>query len=234
MKYVFEHDFTEQMKNIKDLYQKLANKFIKIAKPVYVDPVKQYHVYAKIKGKNYSPDIFPDNKDIHLQLGKYTGYIHKTTYPYYGALNCQNKHDLEKALLRVIEIITRNYWNGNDAVKGYYNAVSKLKISAAHYALIMPDISANQFIYSDNMDKIEGLIDLDAYIIGPKELELAVLELCIPNQGCANYFKSGYEQYNTLPLLENDRPVYRYLFYLCDPNNPEGIESFLNRNIYYP
>jgi hypothetical protein len=230
---LFGHDFINQLNNLNNLYNKLLNNHIRIAKPLFIEPIKKYHVYEKIEGRNYSPDIFPDNHNIHFQLGKYIGNTHKTVYNNYGTIDCQNKHDFESEFFYVSKKIIQRYWRENKDVKKYFDKIHGYKIFLNNNSLIMPDISANQFVYSNDLDKINGLVDLDSYVIRPKELELTIIELCIPNKECADFFRKGYEQYNKLPLLGNNRNVYRFIIYICDLNNSERIEEFMNKNIYY-
>ena len=233
MKIVFGHNFNDQITNLEKLYEKLTNEFIPIAKPVYIDSLLKYHVYEKIIGKDYSPDIFLDNNNIHLQLGKYIGYLHELEYSDYGTVYFQNKIPFEDNIYNFSMKIMKKYFTDRNDIKYYFGIVFHNNISFNNYALIMPDISANQVVFSNDMDKINGVVDLDAYIIGPKELELSIIELCIPNNECAKYFKMRYELFNKLPLLKNYRSIFRFVSYLCDLENIEGIEEFMNKNIYY-
>jgi len=230
---VFGYNFHDQINNLEILYKKLSNEFIPIAKPVFINPLLKDHVYEKINGKDYSPDTFPENTNIHLQLGKFIGNIHKLEYKNYGAIYAQNKDTFENAINNFAETTFKKHWTNRDDIKKYFNTVFQEKTAFDNFALIMPDISANQFVFSDDMTKINGVVDLDAYIIGPKELELTIIEMCIPNNECANYFKKGYELFGKLPLLEKHRKIFRFVSFLCDPEYNENIEKFMAKNVYY-
>jgi hypothetical protein len=177
--------------------------------------------------------MFPDNKDIHFQLGKYIGYMQKSEYEYYGTVYNHNKDSFKNDIYNFSENIIKKYWTNKNDIKNHFDGVLKDTAVFNKFSLIMPDISANQFIYSHDLEKINGVIDLDAYIIGPKELELTILELCIPNTECADYFKKGYELYNKLPILKNYRKIFRFISYLCDLEQIENIEKFMEKNIYF-
>jgi hypothetical protein len=45
--------------------------------------------------------------------------------------------------------------------------------------------------HGSTMDFQEGLVDMDAYVIGPINLELAVLEMCLSDHA---EFEKGYEE----------------------------------------
>jgi hypothetical protein len=233
MNHVFGHTFYNFINNLPVLHKYLANEIIPIAGPVFIDTSLKSHVYEKISGSCYSPDMFPDNKDIHFQLGKYIGYIQKQEYEYYGTIYNHNKDSFENAIYSFSENIIKKYWTNRKDIKYHFDGVFKDKAVFNRFSLIMPDISANQFIYSHDLEKINGVIDLDAYIIGPKELELTILELCIPNIECADYFKKGYELFNKLPILKNYRKIFRFISYLCDLEQIENIEKFMEKNIYF-
>ena len=233
MKYVFGHNFHDQIISLEILFEKLCNEFIPIAKPVSIDPLLQYHVYERINGKDYLPDMFPENSNIHLQLGKYIGYQHKFEYKKHGTIYSQKQNSFGNDIYGFSENIIRKYWTNRNDVKYYFNGIFRNKMLFDGFSLIMPDISANQFIFSFDMDKINGVIDLDAYIIGPRELELTIIELCIPNNECANCFKKGYENFTKLPLLREYRNIFRFVSYLCDLENTENMEEFMRKNIYY-
>jgi len=209
LKFIFGHNFYDQIANLEKIYEKLTNDFISIAKPVFIEPFLKYHVYEKINGKDNPPDIFPKNINIHLQLGKYIGFLHQFGYENYGTLYFQSENPFEDNIYKFCENIISRYWLNNKDIKYHFETIFQKKLQFNNFALIMPDISANQFVYSNNMDKINGVIDLDAYIIGPKELELTIIELCIPNIECANSFKNGYELFNKLPLLGDYRKIFR-------------------------
>lgn len=74
--------------------------------------------------------------------------------------------------------------------------------------LIMPDIAPYQFLQHNG--QLVALIDIDAYAIGPRELDFICLEYWL-DQRSANLFAQGYREILPLPQLERVRPVYRYL-----------------------
>ena len=230
---LFGHDITNHISGLNALRKKLSNDHIKIAEPVYADMEKNYHMYKEISGRKYEPDIFPDNKNILLQLGRFIGYLHKKEYRGFGAAGNHTGKNFKSVLSKTYEFLIAEYWNSNEEIKGFFKKITETELNPNSFSLIMPDISANQFVFSDDMEKINGLIDLDAYVIGPRELELAILELCMPSQNSAQYFKQGYEEFGRLPDIRSCRAAYRFLGYLCDPENNEKIRTLTEKNIYF-
>ena len=89
---------------------------------------------------------------------------------------------------------------------------------------MMADISANQFLFSEAFDRLEAVVDLDAYVIGPREWELAVLKACVPDW---ESFLQGYEEKLPFPRLGESERYYSFLMALCDPGSSSGMERFL-------
>jgi hypothetical protein len=232
---LFGYNFYSHIENLNEISKKLENKYIQIAKPVYINAKEKSHLYYEIEGIKYEPDIFPSNKDVFYQLGEYIGYIHKTTYEYYGTfIQKFNKDSFGSKLKKVIEELIFKSWHENEKLFRYLGNINFDEITCSEFSLIMPDISANQFIFSKDLNKIAALVDLDAYIIGPQELELTILEMCIPDKKCAEYFHSGYERHRKFPEIENVRHIYRLLTFVCgSPDDSPEIDQFLNENIFW-
>lgn len=80
-------------------------------------------------------------------------------------------------------------------------------------ALVMPDIAPWQFLRRGR--RITALIDVDAYVVGPRELELVFLEYFV-DERAAELIGCGYERVLELPPLGAARAVYRVLGYVLD------------------
>lgn len=78
-------------------------------------------------------------------------------------------------------------------------------------ALVMPDIFSGQFLQRER--RIVAMIDVDAYVVGPRELDFICLEFFIDGRAGA-LISQGYSEICPLPRLDQVRPVYRYFFRL--------------------
>lgn len=78
-------------------------------------------------------------------------------------------------------------------------------------ALVLADIAPWQFLLRDG--KAAALIDVDAYVVGPRELELVFLEYFVDDRA-ARLIATGYRELGVLPPLAAVRPIYRLLGYL--------------------
>lgn len=78
-------------------------------------------------------------------------------------------------------------------------------------ALVMPDIFPGQFLQQES--RIAAMIDVDAYVVGPRELDFICLEFFVDGRA-SGLISQGYREIGPLPRLDQVRPVYRYLFRL--------------------
>jgi hypothetical protein len=81
--------------------------------------------------------------------------------------------------------------------------------------LVLPDIFPPQFLAYDG--RVAAMIDLDAYVIGPRELDLVCLEYFV-DERAAEQVARGYREIASMPSLRHVRRAYRYLFWVLEMN----------------
>ena len=228
---IFGSDFESQRRNISNVLIFLRkNSHIDVAEIISTSDEYRYQIFKEVEGVKYEPDEFPDNLEIEYQLGLYIGYLHSIhfdEYGFYPLSNCK-KHDFKKDMIGCMEYIIDTYWNKDENIWNYFKHICEIKIAPTSYSLIMPDISANQFVYSHDLNKIRAVVDFDAYVIGPREWELSIVELCLKN---GNAFWNGYEKYNKMLDITDSRSFYRFFTYLCCPWERVDLHTFMNKNI---
>lgn len=235
---IFGSDFITQTDNITSLAKYLyTNPHIKVPKVFYTDIEDGvFQVFERIEGASYEPDEFPIEKEINYQLGQYIGWIHSQKLQGYGIfsdnLKLKSTSKFVEDVLCSMDSIINEYWSSNQEVIDYFrNIQSVIPKDLGSFSLIMPDISANQFVYSKDLKRINAVVDIDAYVIGPINFELTVLEMCLSDNSS---FKKGYEEYCELPCFKSFRSFYRFLIYLNDPQDSIELKDFLNTNILFP
>jgi hypothetical protein len=231
---IFNSDFISQTENVTLLAEYLLrNPYIKVPQVIYTNIQDSvFQIFEYIKGNAYEPDEFPNEEEISYQLGQYIGWMHSHTFQGYGIftdnLKLKSSSNFFKEMLASMENIIQEYWSANqEVINFFHNIESIMPAEPGIFSLIMPDISANQFVYSEYLKKINAVVDVDAYVVGPINLELTVLEMCLTDYAS---FQKGYEQYCTLPNYEAFRSFYRFYMYLNDPYDPIELEEFLNFN----
>ncbi len=87
-------------------------------------------------------------------------------------------------------------------------------------SLVLADMFAPQFLAQDG--RIVALVDVDAYVVGPRELDLVGLEYFLDAR-CASLVAGGYREVAELPLLRDVRRAYRYLLWALTMN-PRALD----------
>jgi len=227
---IFNSSFQTQRENIENTLAMLENPHIPTAQLVAKSNDCQYQLFKEVQGAVWQPDEFPDREGIHYQLGQFIGFLHSKEYGYYGLPNAQLRSGFQEKMMQVMDEIVEEYWADSQQVKAYLDRLRSHPRVPDSYSLVMPDISANQFIFSKDLTAIQVVVDLDAYVIGPREWELTVIEMCLAE---GEAFKLGYEQYRKFPDLNGHREYYRFLMYLCDPWEKQDFNSFMSRSIRF-
>lgn len=230
IKMVFASDFDIQRENIEDTLLRLINPHIKTAQLIFKSDTYRFQLFREAEGLSFKPDEFPNNYNIEYQLGQFIGFIHSKKYDYFGNQKIHFHAGFkEKMLSAMLETMNR-YWSDSKEVKDYYTKISCFNIAPDSFSIIMTDISANQFIFNENMTSINAVIDFDGYVFGPREWELSVLEMCLQD---GKAFKKGYEEYSVFPEISEYRDFYRFFMFLCEIWEKPALNSFMNRNLLF-
>ena len=91
---------------------------------------------------------------------------------------------------------------------------------------IMPDLRWDQF--HQHQGDLYALVDLDAFVLAPRELEFVLLEYILTAEQIP-YFIHTYSSYHALPDISQVRPAYRLLLFLMDVLGEEDIQSWMNK-----
>jgi aminoglycoside phosphotransferase (APT) family kinase protein len=162
--------------------------------------------------------------DIIEQLARHIGKLHQQDYNNWGKLRRMAFHaDLwpEKLLKTLVNLAHRQGigepWLGL--------AIAQIEqVQPQTFSLIMPDLRWDQFLHRQG--KITALVDLDAFVIGPRELELVLLEYLLDKQQ-AQLFSDIYQRYVELPDLANQRLSYRLLLILMHVLGETDLDKWM-------
>lgn len=194
-------------------------------------------VLTRLAGTDHEPDEFPDGEALHYQLGQYIGYLHAQSYTGYGNALMEPLHpkaDFLTTVRSTMRQIIKRFWDNQAELYRYLDDLVATVDADALFSsanLIMTDISGNQFVYDGQ--RISGVVDLDAYVIGPREWELSTLEMGITAPAA---FRRGYERYLALPTFAPFRAFYRLWMYLNEPGDgydAERLAQFMQQTIHF-
>lgn len=158
-------------------------------------------VFSFMEGDSWEPDEFPQSAAIARQLGRFIGFNHIRSGDFCGVPGQPNVEDFSERLRAyVLSRLTRR--EAPEAVRRFLEN----GLADTGYALIMTDISANQFLFGG--DSISACLDFDACVFGPREWELELLEACISDMDA---FREGYEEYLPYPDISKTGGLYDFV-----------------------
>jgi aminoglycoside phosphotransferase (APT) family kinase protein len=91
-------------------------------------------------------------------------------------------------------------------------------------ALVLVDIGAEQFLTDGR--RLTAVVDTEAYVIGPRELDFIGLEYSLDAQSAAP-FLAGYRSVLPPPNLSQVRHVYRYFYRLLGVKGQVDLDQWL-------
>lgn len=95
---------------------------------------------------------------------------------------------------------------------------------------VMLDLRWDQFLTQDK--KLSALVDLDAFVWAPLELDLVLLE-CLLNKSQAQVFLQSYQQRQPLPDLTPVRTAYRILLFLMHILGEKDCQKWLAKPAHF-
>ncbi|MCX4187270.1 phosphotransferase [Methylophaga sp. OBS4] len=164
------------------------------------------------------------------QLARHVGKLHQQDFNHWGKVRRAAFHaDLwpEKLLKTLVNLAHRQGigepWLGL--------AIAQIEqVQPQTFSLIMPDLRWDQFLHRQG--KITALVDLDAFVIGPREMELVLLEYLLDEQQ-AQLFSDIYQRYLDLPDLSNQRLSYRLLLFMMNVLGEIGIDKWMQAPVKF-
>lgn len=220
----------------------LAPKIVK-AEPISQNALeKPFVILEKMQGDSPSHDSklefqVMQDKQLAYQLGQHIGSLHKTKKNYFGCFETQ-KHALSEWPQKLHDTIkllgkSRKALQNKEVqqVLPYY-LIQALKVKApTSTSLIMLDCWPSQFLASQN--RLTACIDIEAYVVGPKALELTLIELWLST---LDPFKKGYFEVNPSwpEEIEENREVYRFFLFLLYGCPEKGLEACIYSNDKFP
>ncbi|MDB2705808.1 aminoglycoside phosphotransferase family protein [Pseudomonadota bacterium] len=102
------------------------------------------------------------------------------------------------------------------------------KLKNTLFSPIMMDLRWDQMLHQQG--RLSAVVDMDAFVMGPRELELVLLEYQL-NAEQAERFKLRYQKFCKLPDLNEQRFCYRLLLFLMNSLGESDIEKWMNMPI---
>lgn len=226
MNRLFKASFPDNLQHITAIYQQIAA-ISPLAIPDAIAAQANSFVLATwLEGEAVALENVSDKMVI--QLVQHLGQLHQQTQTRWGSFH-QLSLSAKQWPIRLHDTINTLAEEHTSPIPDdtLNLALQQAKaIQVDEFVPIMPDLRWDQFLQQN--DQLSALVDLDAFVYGPKELDLVLLEYLLSEQQ-AEIFKKHYQQYVEIPDLTVLRLPYRVLLFLMNVLGEQSLDSWLAR-----
>ncbi|MBW7477548.1 hypothetical protein K0T92_22775 [Paenibacillus oenotherae] len=182
---------------------------------------RQFIVVEKMNGTEFR---FLDMPPLMMEgFGMAIADIHSHGFSEYGAPAGTYRNPVEQFpqhLSNALSVLSSRYYNSNIEITSklqYYCSLAENLPLPGSASYVMLDMDARQFLAANH--RVTAIVDTEAYVLGPRELDLVAIECSLDKNGAAS-FKKGYAAVLPFPDLSPVRDVYRFLFCLLEIKGP--------------
>ncbi|MEX0614539.1 MAG: phosphotransferase [Methylophaga sp.] len=210
--------------------QQFLSRHSPLATPECLSANSGFVLCRQLAGKTLDAEAV--NPDIIRGLSRHIAVLHQQAADHWGALlKPKFSADLWSSRLRQ----TLSYLAANNEIDiapvVLGNALKQAAdIQSNSFVPVILDLRWDQFLTEDN--KLTALVDLDAFVLAPRELELVLLELLF-NAPQAALFAKEYQRFHVLPDLSNVRTAYRALLFLMNVLGETDCEAWLAKPMHF-
>ena len=237
MQQFFGVDLQYDIQNFEKLYGHISTlTSLKIPELIKAESISQqgsYILTSEVEGS------IPDNSNISdvmvEQLAQHLATLHQDQHNNWGLVNQPlfNRDDWQKRLSNTLEK-SAHKWGGdqtkyNPYLESALEACNHLNVN--EFVPLMLDLRWDQFLITkDNAELI--LLDLDAFVRAPRELEFVLLEYLLDKQQIECFIKI-YSKHHTIPDLKYARSAYRLLLFFMEVLGEQDIDKWMDVELYF-
>ena len=176
------------------------------------------------------------SRDELRKFGSNLAKIHSHRFNYWGNPAGTFKIGMEKVNTHIIHSmrkIVNEFYLDNRKIVNYLSQIERIlfDLAAPEYtSYVLADIDPTQFLVDNGI--ITGLVDTEAYVLAPRELDFIALEYVLDKRA-AESVSEGYETVMALPDLRSVRTVYRYLYRLVEIQGDDDIDDWLSQPLLF-
>lgn len=152
--------------------------------------------------------------DMVISLANHIGDLHQYEQKYWGRFS-QADFDAQQWPLRLqytlIALADKQSMIATELLDEVIEYTANCTVDK--FVPIMPDLRWDQFLQQNG--SLSALVDLDAFVYGPRELEFVLLEYLLDGQQ-AILFTEHYQRNHSLPDLTQVRKPYRLLLFMMN------------------
>mgnify|MGYP000976824171 FL=1 len=224
--HLFRLDFPNSLAHTQFISQFLQREGELATPEVIAEQAGHYVLVRYLEGVDLSADLI-DNITV-IQLAHHWGKLHQHLSTKWGSIDNPifSANDWSVRLEQTIQLLSdhADITIPNDILKLSYEQCRTL--SPEQFVPIMPDFRWDQLRQCD--DGTIAVLDLDAFVRAPRELEWVLLEYLLSPQH-AKLFVEIYTQYQPIPDLSACRLSYRVLLFLMNVLGECNLNQWLEQ-----
>ncbi|MEB8434135.1 phosphotransferase [Cocleimonas sp. KMM 6892] len=178
--------------------------------------------------------LVPDNSKISVgmveQLAQHLANLHQDRQNNWGSIHqpIYNSGHWKQRLRDTLEKSAHKWGGDKTTDNAYLNAALDAceQLNVNEFVPVMPDLRWDQFLITkNNLELI--LLDLDAFVLAPRELDFVLLEYLLDQQQF-ECFVEVYSRHHTIPELKYARSAYRLLLFYMEVLGEQDIDKWMN------
>lgn len=231
MNQLFDIDFPASLADI-DKTHRFLNEQGELQVPEFIASEASAFVLARyLDGDDVDFEYISD--DMVIQLARHLAKLHQSKHSQWGAFHHADfsSEQWSIRLQNTLCALTASHpcTLPEEILKQALQHAAKVDIDT--FVPIMLDLRWDQMLHQQG--QLSAIVDMDAFVIGPRELELVLLEYQLkPHQ--AEVFAKTYQTVTNWPDLTEHRFSYRLLLFLMNSLGETDIKKWLNAAIRWP
>ena len=230
MNTLFKANFPDNLQHIATICQQITATSPLTIPDTIAAQANSFVLASWLEGDTVDADNITDT--MVSQLAEHLGQLHQQTQTTWGSFH-QPSLSFEQWPIRLQETIKTLAEDHSQPIPAdiLNTALQQAKaIEVDEFVPIMPDLRWDQFLQQN--DRLSALVDLDAFVFGPKGIDLVLLEYLLSEQQ-AEIFNRHYQQYAHIHDLTPFRISYRILLFLMNVLGENDLNNWLARDVYW-
>ncbi len=228
MNHLFEIDFPASLAHIDKTHHFLTEEG-ELQIPEHIASQASVFVLARyLDGEDVDFDHVSD--DMVIQLAKHLAKLHHIKYSNWGAFHhaefsgIQWSARLQHTISTLVEL--HSIIIPDQVLEQALQQATDLNIDT--FVPIMLDLRWDQMLHQQG--QLSAIVDMDAFVVGPRELELVLLEYQL-NEHQAGIFIQYYQASAEWPDLTEQRFCYRLLLFLMNSLGETDVNKWMHAPI---
>jgi len=230
----FDFDLRNEIANFSDTYELIEKTCsLEIPKLIKTETLLDNNTYiltAELKGSV----VASVNDQMVKELANHLAELHSKTGNTWGTLN-NPKFNTSDWSLRLETTLKESSekWGGvflqsDKYLKKALEACASIQVT--EFVPMIPDLRWDQFLQNNNV--ITALVDLDAFVFAPLELDFVILEYIL-SLDQIRIFSDAYTKHHAIPDIKQVRPAYRLLLFYMQILGDADLDDWMNKEIMF-